>query len=81
MNWLLGNALGSVRLEVGDQDADAARAVLHQHVNMRHHRPPKGGNLVRDGETELTPSRPGGKPRGRGSGRLRSSTDYPGARC
>ena len=29
MDWLLGNALGWIRLEVGDQDADAARAVLN----------------------------------------------------
>jgi hypothetical protein len=31
MDWLLANALGWIRLEVGDQDADAARAVLNQH--------------------------------------------------
>lgn len=30
MDWLLGNALGWIRLEVGDQDADAARAVLNE---------------------------------------------------
>ena len=31
MNWLLANALEWIRLEVCDQDADAARAVLNQH--------------------------------------------------
>jgi hypothetical protein len=31
MDWLLGNALGWIRLEVGDEDADDARAVLDHH--------------------------------------------------
>jgi Putative prokaryotic signal transducing protein len=31
MDLLLGNALRWIRLEVGDKDADAARAVLNQH--------------------------------------------------
>jgi Putative prokaryotic signal transducing protein len=34
MDWLLGNALGWIRLEVGDQDADAARAVLNRQEEL-----------------------------------------------
>ncbi len=34
MDWLLGNAIGWIRLEVGDQDADAARSVLKQHEGI-----------------------------------------------
>ncbi len=35
MDWLLGNALGWIKLEVGEQDADAARAVLNQHHGLK----------------------------------------------
>lgn len=31
MDWLLGNAIGRIKLQVGDQDAEAARTLLSQH--------------------------------------------------
>ena len=56
MNWLLGNALGWIRLEVGDQDADAARAVLSQHDELEASSA-AGKEEVSSaiGETELSP--------------------------
>jgi len=34
MDWLLGNAIGRIKLQVGDQDAEAARTLLSQHGDL-----------------------------------------------
>ena len=34
MDWALGNAIGRIKLQVGDQDADAARTLLSQHNDL-----------------------------------------------
>ncbi len=34
MDWALGNAIGRIKLQVGDQDAEAARTLLSQHTGL-----------------------------------------------
>ena len=34
MDWLLGNAVGRIKLQVGDRDAEAARTLLSQHGHL-----------------------------------------------
>ena len=86
MDWLLGNAIGRIKLQVGDQDAEAARTLLSQHSDLDA-TAALGPEEIRF-ESSLAEPTPGWEDlmrRRSGTGsrsrRIRAGTDDPGQEC